>query len=221
MVARYPKDCSDAWTLLTGWASVALATGIVLCSRQCRMVSPSLSCCLNICSTKCEKMRLMSLCMCSIAAGMVYPAYASCKALDGGPSTEKSHWLAYWIAFGGVSAVEAFLTQRFPGYYHLKLLLLLWLQSKRYQGAWRLYIEFIRPLYRKLKPKTDAALTQAASVLVSPHLRFPERAHTCKARNTQLDIERTNARAAGVSCVAYPLRWGGQAVMTLSQPHCV
>ena len=28
--------------------------------------------------------------------------------------------------------MEAFLTQRFPGYYHLKLLLLLWLQSKRY-----------------------------------------------------------------------------------------
>ena len=106
------------------------------------------------------------LCMCSIAAGMVYPAYASCKALDGGTPGEKSHWLAYWIAFGGVSAVEAFLTQRFPGFYHLKLLLLLWLQSKRYQGAWRLYIEFIRPLYRKLKPDADAALTRAASILV-------------------------------------------------------
>ncbi|CAL5229197.1 g12479 [Coccomyxa viridis] len=106
-----------------------------------------------------------------IAAGMVFPAYASCKALDGGSSTEKSHWLAYWIAFGGVSAVEAFLTRRFPGYYHLKLLLLLWLQSKRYQGAWRLYIEFIRPLYRKLKPKADAALTQAASVLDNREVR--------------------------------------------------
>ena len=106
--------------------------------------------------------------MCSMAAGMVYPAYASCKALDGGSASEKSHWLAYWIAFGGVSAVEAFLTQRFPGYYHLKLLLLLWLQSKRYQGAWRLYIEFVRPLYRKLKPKTDAALHQATAILVRP-----------------------------------------------------
>ena len=70
--------------------------------------------------------------MCSIAAGIVYPVYASCKALDGGSAPEKSHWLAYWVAFGGFSAVEAFLAQRFPGYYHLKLLLLLWLQSRRY-----------------------------------------------------------------------------------------
>ena len=104
--------------------------------------------------------------MCSIAAGVGYPAYASCKALDSGSSSEKSHWLAYWLAFGGVSAVEACLAQRFPGYYHLKLLLLLWLQSRRYQGAWRLYIEFIRPLYRKLRPQADASLHQAASVMV-------------------------------------------------------
>ena len=104
--------------------------------------------------------------MCSIVAGVGYPAYASCKALDSGSSSEKSHWLAYWLAFGGISAVEACLAQRFPGYYHLKLLLLLWLQSRRYQGAWRLYIEFIRPVYRKLRPQADASLHQAASVMV-------------------------------------------------------
>ncbi len=104
--------------------------------------------------------------MCSMAAGMAYPAYASCKALDSGSSSEKSHWLAYWLAFGGVSALEACMAQRFPGYYHLKLLLLLWLQSRRYQGAWRLYIELIRPLYCKLRPQVDAVLHQAASVMV-------------------------------------------------------
>ena len=78
--------------------------------------------------------------MCSIAAGIVYPVYASCKALDGGSAPEKSHWLAYWVAFGGFSALEAFLTQRFPGYYHLKLLLLLWLQSKRYSRPLRCHV---------------------------------------------------------------------------------
>ena len=106
------------------------------------------------------------MCMCSVVAGVGYPAYASCKALDSGSSSEKSHWLAYWLAFGGVSAVEACLAQRFPGYSHLKLLLLLWLQSRRYQGAWRLYIEVVRPLYRRLRPQADGSLHQAASVMV-------------------------------------------------------
>ena len=36
----------------------------------------------------------------------------------------------------------------------------------RYQGAWRLYIEIVRPLYRKVRPQVDAALEQASSVLV-------------------------------------------------------
>ena len=36
----------------------------------------------------------------------------------------------------------------------------------RYQGAWRLYIELVRPLYRKMRPQVDAALNRASSVLV-------------------------------------------------------
>ena len=39
----------------------------------------------------------------------------------------------------------------------------------RHQGAWRLYIELVRPLYRKIRPQVDAALSRASSVLVRPH----------------------------------------------------
>ncbi|KAK9917558.1 hypothetical protein WJX75_005753 [Coccomyxa subellipsoidea] len=96
--------------------------------------------------------------------GLAYPAYATCKALDQPASAEKAHWLCYWLAFGGLTAVEGLVTQRFPGYYHLKFLLLLWLQSRRYQGARRLYTEFVRPLIRKAEPKIDAVLTQASTL---------------------------------------------------------
>jgi hypothetical protein len=99
----------------------------------------------------------------SQVAGLIYPAYATCKALDQPASPEKSHWLCYWLVFGGITAVEAFATQRFPGYHHVKLLLLLWLQSRRYQGARRLYVEFLRPLFRKARPKVDAALSRASA----------------------------------------------------------
>lgn len=63
--------------------------------------------------------------------------------------------------------LEAVFTQRFPGYYHIKLLLLLWLQCKRYQGARRLYTEFLRPLLRKAQPKVDAVLSKASTLMVS------------------------------------------------------
>jgi hypothetical protein len=101
-------------------------------------------------------------------AGLVYPAYATCKALDQAATSEKSHWLCYWLAFGGVSALEGVFTQRFPGYYHIKLLLLVWLQSRRYQGARRLYTEFLRPLVRKARPKVDNALSKATAWTVRP-----------------------------------------------------
>lgn len=147
--------------------------------------------------------------MCSIVAGVGYPAYASCKALDSGSSSEKSHWLAYWLAFGGVSAVEACLAQRFPGYYHFKLLLLLWLQSRRYQGAWRLYIEFIRPLYRKLRAQADASLHKAASVMV--RLLSPD-AHLCISQSLPLFPSRCSSPTDNLSAVY--VRGGG------SYPAC-
>jgi len=79
---------------------------------------------------------------------------------------EKTHWLCYWLAFGGLTTVESLVTQRFPVYYHLKFLLLLWLQSRRYQGARRLYTEFVRPLVRKVEPRIDSVLMQMGSLKV-------------------------------------------------------
>lgn len=108
----------------------------------------------------------MMLMLCSQVVGLAYPAYATCKALDQQVAMEKSHWLCYWLAFGGLTAVEILVTQQFPGYYHLKFLLLLWLQSRRYQGARRLYTEFVRPLVRKLEPRIDPVLTQMSALKV-------------------------------------------------------
>lgn len=85
------------------------------------------------CKAKFHRHLTTSLMMCSQVVGLAYPAYATCKALDQPASAEKAHWLCYWLAFGGLTAVEGLVTQRFPGYYHLKFLLLLWLQSRRYQ----------------------------------------------------------------------------------------
>ena len=98
--------------------------------------------------------------------GLAYPAYATCKALEVTGAPERPHWLCYWLAFGGISAVEALTAPSFPGYSHIKLLLLLWLQSKQYQGARRLYVEFLRPLIRQMQPHVDALLQQLHALQV-------------------------------------------------------
>ena len=56
--------------------------------------------------------------------------------------------------------------QRFPGYHHVKLLLLLWLQSRRYQGAARLFRLLLRPALHQLRPSTEAFLARAAALAV-------------------------------------------------------
>jgi len=65
-----------------------------------------------------------------------------------------------------VSAAEAAFVQRFPGYHHVKLLLLLWLQSRRYQGAARLFRLLLRPALHQLRPSTEAFLARAAALAV-------------------------------------------------------
>ena len=105
--------------------------------------------------------------------GLAYPAYATCKALEATGATERPRWLCYWLCFGGISAVEALAAPSFPGYQHLKLLLLLWLQSRRYQGARRLYVEFLRPLIRQIQPHVDMLLQQLHSLKVFCHARIP------------------------------------------------
>jgi hypothetical protein len=98
--------------------------------------------------------------------GLAYPAYATCRALEATGAFERPHWLCYWLAFGGISAVEALASPSFPGYSHAKLLLLLWLQSKRYQGARRLYVDLLRPLIRQMQPHVDALLQQLHALQV-------------------------------------------------------
>ena len=67
-----------------------------------------------------------------------------------------------------VSAAEAAAGQRFPGYHHAKLLLLVWLLSSRYQGAARVYRLLLRPALAKLRPSTEAFLERAGAFAVCP-----------------------------------------------------
>ena len=55
---------------------------------------------------------------CSTAVGVVYPAYASFKAVEvlrvRNDTSEASRWLVYWGIYGAVSALERVLDRALP-----------------------------------------------------------------------------------------------------------
>ena len=121
----------------------------------------------------------------------------------------------YWCVLACVSAAEAAFVQRFPGYHHVKLLLLLWLQSRRYQGAARLFRLLLRPALHQLRPGTEAFLARAAALAVrcactrGMHLN---RRHSVRARVVRLPLPQNEMASCGPAprtpCAGYSARFG-------------
>lgn len=122
--------------------------------------------------------------------GTAYPIYSSLALLESDAlpaerEREAAQWLTYWAVFGVLCAAEQLFEKKPWGYYHIKLLFLIWLQSSRYQvestslghqttalcsrcylsltllelqGARRLYVTFLRPLILQHMPQIEAML---------------------------------------------------------------
>ena len=80
----------------------------------------------------------IALCSRSLVLGTAYPIYSSFALLEStAPAKEReaeaAQWLTYWAVYGVLSAAEQMFVTRPPLYYHLKLALLFWLQSSKYQ----------------------------------------------------------------------------------------
>uniref|UniRef100_A0A8D0EZB5 Receptor expression-enhancing protein n=1 Tax=Strix occidentalis caurina TaxID=311401 RepID=A0A8D0EZB5_STROC len=89
--------------------------------------------------------------------GMLYPAYASYKAVKSKNIREYVRWMMYWIIFALFTATETFtdlLISWFPFYYEIKTAFVIWLLSPYTRGASLLYRKFVHPtLSRKEKVK--------------------------------------------------------------------
>uniref|UniRef100_A0A7S2YWL1 HVA22-like protein n=1 Tax=Chloropicon laureae TaxID=464258 RepID=A0A7S2YWL1_9CHLO len=94
--------------------------------------------------------------------GCAYPVYRTFKALERRRflfDNSREGALTYWSVFGCLNMAEAAsepFFQWFPWYFHCKLGLLIWLQSRN--GAEKMYREFLRPLLRKHEESVDEAL---------------------------------------------------------------
>lgn len=95
--------------------------------------------------------------------GLLYPAYASFKAIRTKNVKEYVKWMMYWIVFALFSAVETFtdvLLSWLPFYYEVKILFVIWLLLPVTKGSSHLYKRFVHPHFAKREKDIDEYIDQ-------------------------------------------------------------
>ncbi|XP_052251100.1 receptor expression-enhancing protein 1-like isoform X2 [Dreissena polymorpha] len=96
--------------------------------------------------------------------GLLYPAYASYKAVKTKNVREYVKWMMYWIVFALFCAVETFadvFLSWLPFYYEVKIIFVFWLLSPITRGSSFIYRKFIHPQLNKHEKEIDEAIAQA------------------------------------------------------------
>ncbi|EDL35891.1 receptor accessory protein 4, isoform CRA_a [Mus musculus] len=132
--------------------------------------------------------------------GMLYPAYASYKAVKSKNIREYVRWMMYWIVFAIFMAAETF-TDIFISwsgfYYEFKMAFVLWLLSPYTKGASLLYRKFVHPSLSRHEKVPHACIVQAKERSYETMLSFGKRS---------LNIAASAAVQAATSALAGRLR---------------
>ncbi|XP_070783243.1 receptor expression-enhancing protein 3 isoform X3 [Enoplosus armatus] len=107
---------------------------------------------------------VLSLSLCRLMFGTLYPAYYSYKAVKTKNVKEYVRWMMYWIVFALYTVVETItdLTLAwFPLYYELKIAIVIWLLSPYTRGASLIYRKCLHPLLSSREREIDEYIVQA------------------------------------------------------------
>ncbi|ORX98205.1 receptor expression enhancing protein 3 [Basidiobolus meristosporus CBS 931.73] len=110
--------------------------------------------------------------------GLLYPAYASFKALEERRSEELLTWLMFWIVMGVFTAVEFvadIVVFWFPFYYQLKMLFILWLILPQTQGSTYLYNTFIHPTLVRHETEIDGMIEKVQTEVKNTSVELGKR----------------------------------------------
>ncbi|ELW52777.1 Receptor expression-enhancing protein 4 [Tupaia chinensis] len=110
--------------------------------------------------------------------GMLYPAYASYKAVKTKNIREYVRWMMYWIIFALFMAAETFtdvFISWFPFYYEIKMAFVLWLLSPYTRGSSLLYRKFVHPSLSRHEKEIDGYIVQAKEHTCEAMLSFGKR----------------------------------------------
>lgn len=97
--------------------------------------------------------------------GVLYPAYASYKAVKNKDVRSHLQWMMYWIVFALFTCIETFsdifISFWMPFYYELKILFVLWLLSPATKGSSLLYRRFVHPQLVQREQEIDELIEKA------------------------------------------------------------
>lgn len=108
-------------------------------------------------------------------AGVVYPVYATFKALRTQDLPASERWLTYWAIYGVFSLLERVADKALkwlPYYSHLKFGFLLWLQLPQTQGAKYIYQKVLEPHLRRYERKVDICLQRSSEFMASAYSMY-------------------------------------------------
>ncbi|XP_064476312.1 receptor expression-enhancing protein 4-like [Ornithodoros turicata] len=110
-------------------------------------------------------MSLLSTTCCRLVVlivGALFPAYASCKAVQSRNAREYVHWMMYWIVLASLLTLEPIVDSIFarglPFYNQLKIGVVLWLQSSTSKGASLIFRKAILPQFKRREAEIDVYL---------------------------------------------------------------
>ncbi|KAJ9187508.1 hypothetical protein P3X46_002954 [Hevea brasiliensis] len=81
---------------------------------------------------------------------LVYPLYASIKAIESKSRTDDQQWLTYWVLYSMMTIFEltfSKILECIPIWPYAKLIVTCWLVLPHFNGAAHVYQHFIRPVY--------------------------------------------------------------------------
>lgn len=101
-------------------------------------------------------------------ASLLYPMYASFKALDDDEHQQVGGWLTYWITYAALKLCDTIsyrILEWVPFYHLFRLLFLFWLFLPATNGAAWIYKLVVAPTLRSYRPHIDATLDKTADDL--------------------------------------------------------
>ncbi|XP_010926852.1 HVA22-like protein e [Elaeis guineensis] len=83
---------------------------------------------------------------------LLYPLYASVRAIESPSKLDDEQWLAYWILYSFLTLMEMVaepVLYWVPIWYQIKVVLVAWLVLPQFRGASFIYERFVREQLRK------------------------------------------------------------------------
>ncbi|KAK8756658.1 hypothetical protein V5799_000639 [Amblyomma americanum] len=103
----------------------------------------------------------------SNVVGLVYPAYASTRAIESADRNDDTRWLTYWVVYACFTIVDFFadgILSIFPFYWLAKMLFLVYCFAPvSNNGSVRIYNGLIRPYFLKSNTALESAYAKVSA----------------------------------------------------------